>query len=101
MPWWRECRNRSAFKHRAAVTTRYGQSQWGRTGKSWLETMAAIMIAVPMLPPSHEYHLMLSFLSARPLSFDNAGTDTSASVVSLMVVSADNPPLLTFVLLAS
>jgi hypothetical protein len=54
--------------------------------------MAAIMIAVATQPPSHEYHLARSLVSARLLLSDNVETDSSASVVSLMVVSADNPP---------
>ena len=54
--------------------------------------MAAIAIALAMQPPSHEYHLMQSFVSERLFFLDNVETDTPVSVVSLMVVSSDNPP---------
>ena len=75
------------------MTAQSGQCQEGRSGKSWLDTMAAITIAVAMQPPSHEYHLMQSFVSARLFFLDNVETDTPViSVVSLMVVSSDNPP---------
>jgi hypothetical protein len=54
--------------------------------------MAAITIAVAMQPPSHEYQLLQSFVSATLTFLDNVETDTRVSVVSLMVVSSDNPP---------
>jgi hypothetical protein len=54
--------------------------------------MAAITTTVAMQPPSHEYHLMLSFVSARLFFLDDVETDTAVSVMSLMVVSSDNPP---------
>jgi hypothetical protein len=53
--------------------------------------MAAITIVVAMQPPSHEYHLMQSFVAARLFFLNNVETDTPVSVVSLMVVSSDNP----------
>jgi hypothetical protein len=52
--------------------------------------MAAITIALAMQPASHEYHLMLSFVSARLV--EKFETETAGSVKSLMVVSSDNPP---------
>jgi hypothetical protein len=54
--------------------------------------MAAITIVVAMQPPSHEYHLIQSFVSARLFFLNKVETDTPVSVVSLMVVSTDNPP---------
>jgi hypothetical protein len=69
-----------------------GQVSQRRSGKSWLDTMAAITIAAAMQPPSHEYHLMESLVSASLVFLDNVETDTPDSVVSLMVVSSDNPP---------
>jgi hypothetical protein len=69
-----------------------GQVSQRRGGKSWLDTMAAITVAVAMQPASHEYHLMESPVSARLFFLDNVETDTPDIVVSLMVVSSDNPP---------
>ena len=78
--------------HRVVMAAQSGQVSQRRSGKSWLDTMAAITIAVAMQPPSHEYHLMESLVSARLFFLDNVETDTPDSVVSLMVVSSDNPP---------
>jgi hypothetical protein len=61
-------------------------------GKFGLDNMAAITTTVAIQPPSHEYHLMLSFVSARLFFLDDVETDTAVSVMSLMVVSSDNPP---------
>ena len=52
------------------------QCQWGRSGKFWLDTMAAITIAVATHPLIHEYHRMQSFVSsARLCILDNVETD--------------------------
>ena len=85
---------RRQFLHLAAgaAAPQSGQVSQRGSGKSWLDTMAAITIAVAMQPPSHEYHLMESLVSARLFFLDNVETDTPDSVVSLMVVSSDNPP---------
>jgi hypothetical protein len=53
--------------------------------------MAAVTTTVAMQPPSHEYHLMLSFASTRLFFLDQVETETAVSVTSLMVVSSDNP----------
>jgi hypothetical protein len=54
--------------------------------------MAAVTTMVAMQPPSHEYQLMLSSVSAGLFFLGNVETETAVSVMSLMVVSLDNPP---------
>ena len=86
----REARDLSVHQCDESEAAQSGQVSQRRSGKYWLDTMAAITIAVAMQPPSHEYQQ--SFVSARLFFLDNVETDTPVSVVSLMVVSSDNPP---------